>query len=49
MVYKGKYDYLKFERGSFTYQKLPDANKEPANESIINATTFLKHTKKVIF
>lgn len=38
----------KEKRGEFTYQKLPDANKEPANESIKNATTFLTHIKKII-
>lgn len=38
----------KEKRGEFTYQKLPDANKEPANESIKNATIFLTHIKKVI-
>jgi uncharacterized protein (UPF0332 family) len=36
------------KRGTFTYQKLPDANKEPAKESINNAVTFLTHTKKLI-
>jgi len=38
----------KDKRGQFTYQKLPDANKEPANESIENATVFLSHIKKLI-
>ena len=38
----------KDKRGEFTYKKLPDSNKEPAHESIKNATTFLKHVKKVI-
>ncbi|MCK5282546.1 MAG: HEPN domain-containing protein [Nanoarchaeota archaeon] len=36
------------KRGEFTYQKLPDANKEPADDSIKNALTFLKHVKKII-
>lgn len=38
----------KEKRGQFTYQKLPDANKEPANESIKNAAAFLTHIKKVL-
>ncbi len=38
----------KEKRGEFTYQKLPDANKEPANESIKKATIFLTNLKKVI-
>ena len=38
----------KEKRGQFTYQKLPDANKEPANESIRNAVVFLTHIKKVV-
>lgn len=57
-IYKSaivKADYLlelfvseKEKRGEFTYQKLPDANKEPANESIKKATIFLTNIKKVI-
>jgi uncharacterized protein (UPF0332 family) len=38
----------KDKRGEFTYQKLPDANKEPAKDSIDNATKFLTHVKKLI-
>ncbi|MBD3310721.1 hypothetical protein GF351_05890 [Candidatus Woesearchaeota archaeon] len=38
----------KDKRGKFTYQKLPDANKEPADDSIQNALMFLKHVKKII-
>ena len=38
----------KDKRGEFTYQKLPDANIEPADESIKNATKFLTHIKKLI-
>ncbi|MBW2975017.1 HEPN domain-containing protein [Candidatus Woesearchaeota archaeon] len=38
----------KDKRGEFTYQKLPDANKEPADDSVKNATTFLSHIKKLI-
>lgn len=33
----------KSKRGQFTYQKLPQANREPASESIRNATTFLNN------
>lgn len=31
------------KRGEFTYQKLPQANLEPASESLENAKTFFKH------
>lgn len=33
----------KSKRGRFTYQKLPQANREPASESLRNATTFLRN------
>lgn len=33
----------KKKRGEFTYQKLSQANLEPANDSLENAKTFLKH------
>lgn len=33
----------KGKRGRFTYRKLPQANMEPANESIANAEKFLKN------
>jgi len=33
----------KSKRGQFTYQKLPQANKEPASESLRGATTFLRN------
>src|SRR3989344_2925920 len=33
----------KKKRGEFTYQKLSQANLEPANKSLENARTFLKH------
>jgi uncharacterized protein (UPF0332 family) len=38
----------KKKRGQFTYQKLPQANKEPAKESIDNAVKFFKNINKVI-
>jgi len=38
----------KEKRGEFTYKTLPDANKEPAHESINNATKFLINIKKVM-
>ncbi len=38
----------KKKRGDFTYQKLPQANKEPAEESIGNAKTFYKHIFNII-
>lgn len=37
----------KKKRGEFTYQKLSQANLEPANESLQNAKTFLKHIRKL--
>ena len=33
----------KSKRGRFTYRKLPQANMEPADESILNAEKFLKN------
>jgi len=33
----------KKNRGEFTYQKLAQANKGPASESLENAKTFFKH------
>lgn len=33
----------KSKRGAFTYRKLPQANMEPADESILNAGKFLKN------
>jgi len=44
----GLYVSEKEKRGRFTYQKLPDANREPADSSIRNAITFLTHIKKLI-
>lgn len=36
------------KRGTFTYKRLPDANREPAKESIASAVAFLTQIKKVI-
>jgi len=33
----------KGKRGKFTYQKIPQANKEPAETSLKHAQTFFKH------
>ena len=33
----------KKKRGQFTYQKLPQANKDPADESLENAKLFFKN------
>lgn len=33
----------KKKRGNFTYQKIPQANKEPAEKSLNNAQTFFRH------
>ena len=38
----------KRKRGEFTYQKLPQANKEPAEESLSNASFFFKHINKIL-
>ena len=37
----------KGKRGRFTYQKLSQANLEPANGSLENAKTFYKHIRKL--
>ena len=37
----------KKKRGTFTYQKLSQANLEPAKESLENAKTFFKHIRKL--
>ena len=37
----------KKKRGEFTYQKLPQANLEPAIKSLENAKTFLKHMRSL--
>lgn len=38
----------KWKRGHFTYQTIPQANKEPAQQSVNNALTFIKHIKLVL-
>jgi len=38
----------KRKRGEFTYQKLPQANKEPAQESLNNASFFFKNINKIL-
>ncbi|MEK6823810.1 MAG: hypothetical protein AABY06_02130 [Nanoarchaeota archaeon] len=38
----------KWKRGHFTYQTIPQANKDPANQSIQNAATFLKNIRTII-
>ena len=35
-------------RTTYTYHKLPQANKEPAGESITNAQFFISHIKALI-
>ena len=37
----------KSKRGKFTYKKLPQANVEPARESLKNAETFFKHVNEL--
>ncbi len=38
----------KWKRGHFTYQTIPQANEEPAEQSIHNAMTFVKNIKLII-
>ncbi len=38
----------KRKRGEFTYQKLPQANREPAEESLNNALFFFKNINKIL-
>jgi uncharacterized protein (UPF0332 family) len=42
------FDLEKGKRGKFTYRKLPQANQEPAQESIQNAQLFYKHIFEII-
>src|SRR3989344_6497905 len=44
----GIFSTEKGKRGEFTYQKLPQANKEPAKESLDNASFFFKNINKII-
>ena len=44
----GIFSKEKGKRGEFTYQKLPQANKEPANESLDNASFFFKNINTVV-
>ena len=37
------FELEKSKRGTFTYRRLPQANKEPAQKSILNAKTFFKN------
>ncbi|MBT5557837.1 hypothetical protein HN615_07880 [Candidatus Woesearchaeota archaeon] len=39
----GILSYEKSKRGRFTYKTLPQANQEPASNSLKNATSFFKH------
>jgi uncharacterized protein (UPF0332 family) len=38
----------RWKRGHFTYETVPQANKEPANESIKHAKLFVSNIKKVL-
>ncbi|MFH1398693.1 MAG: hypothetical protein ABIG95_01110 [Candidatus Woesearchaeota archaeon] len=44
----GIFSLEKGKRGEFTYQKLPQANIEPARESMENALKFFKNINKII-
>jgi len=44
----GIFSMEKRKRGEFTYQKLPQANKEPAQESLNNALFFFKNINKIL-
>ena len=38
----------KWKRGHYTYQTIPQANKDPAEQSILNASFFLKNIKMIL-
>ncbi|MBU1199803.1 MAG: HEPN domain-containing protein [Nanoarchaeota archaeon] len=38
----------KSKRGTFTYRKMPQANKDPARDSLEHAKTFFKHINAII-
>lgn len=38
----------KWKRGHYTYKTIPQANKEPAQQSITNSTKFIKNIKAII-
>jgi len=42
------YKKEKWKRGNFTYQTIPQANKEPAEESLTHAKQFVANITKVI-
>jgi len=42
------YKTSKSKRGKFTYKTIPQANKEPAEESLKNANTFVSNIGKVV-
>jgi len=44
----GIFSMEKRKRGEFTYQKLPQANREPAEESLNNALFFFKNMNKIL-
>ena len=44
----GIFSKEKGKRGKFTYQKLPQANREPAKESFDNASFFFKNINKIL-
>lgn len=44
----GIFSMEKRKRGEFTYQKLPQANREPAEESLNNALFFFKNINKIL-
>lgn len=44
----GIFSKEKGKRGEFTYQKLPQANKEPSKESFDNASFFFKNINKIL-
>lgn len=40
--------YEKWKRGNFTYKTIPQANKEPADDSVNNAKIFVSNISKII-
>jgi uncharacterized protein (UPF0332 family) len=43
-IFKGE----KWKRGHFTYETIPQANKDPANESLKNSKVFVSNISKII-
>lgn len=44
----GGFSLEKSKRGRFTYQRLPQANREPAKGSFDNASIFFKNVNRLV-